>query len=96
MPYADPEAKRRYMKDYRKKYKAQQARAQAPPILKIYFCPRFPGLSIGPIRFSEGFLVTADPETQATIENLVDYGRYICSWVANPDPDPDSRQDFVM
>lgn len=82
MPYKDPERKRHYMKVYKARQRKAKARAQAPPSLKVYFCPRVPGLIIGGIEFRGGLYVTACPEKQRYIEGLVDYGRHIISWVA--------------
>jgi hypothetical protein len=51
---------------------------------KVYICFKFPGLHIEHLTFGNGWLITADPEEQALIEQDPDYGKWIFSWRLEP------------
>jgi hypothetical protein len=96
MPYADPERKKAYQKEYRARLQEAKTRAQAPPTRKVYFCSRFPHLKVGPVEFFDKFYVTDCPEQQRFIEGLEEYGRYIISWPALPGSSDNGSQDFIL
>ena len=77
MPYADPEKRRQFQREY----KRQRRRAQevVNPLLgfKIYICPRFPFLWMTREQFNGGFLITNNPETQAEVEAHSEFARHI-------------------
>jgi hypothetical protein len=69
MPYADPEKRRQFQRQYKRRWRARQARIHPLLGFKIYLCLRFPGLHIpGATSFINGFLITDDPEVQAKVE----------------------------
>ena len=71
MPYKDPEERRRYDREYKRRLRGQQGLSQPgqTPVRKAYICLKFPQLRLLPgIVFLDGWLVTDDPEVQARIE----------------------------
>jgi hypothetical protein len=69
MPYADVEKRRQFQREYKRKWRAKQAKIQPLLGFKVYLCVRFPGLHVpGATSFVNGFLVTDDPTVQAQVE----------------------------
>ena len=56
MPYKNPEKWREYNTLYKQRVRKAQARKQ--PAVRIFICPRFPSLRVGPASFDGGFLIT--------------------------------------
>lgn len=87
VPYKDLEQRRRYDRDYKRRLRAQQgltSRGQTP-VRKAYICLQFPQLRLLPgIVFLNGWLVTDQPEVQASIEQDPEYGKHIFSWRLEP------------
>lgn len=83
MPFKDHEARRDYMRKYKRR---QRERAAQRGLRKCYFCSRFPDLEVGGrIRFVDGFFITGRPEMQQLIEESPEFGRLIVSWPVSPD-----------
>jgi hypothetical protein len=86
LPYNDPETKRAYDREYKKRLRARAGLSQ-PRLTqgrKAYICFHYPGLRIEHLTFQNGWLITNDPEEQALIEADPDYGKLIFSWWLEP------------
>jgi len=85
VPYKDPEARRQYDRDYKKRCRAQEAinKATLTP-RKAYLWFQRPHQRWAGIAFVDGWFITADPEKQATIEANELYGKEIFSWRVEP------------
>jgi len=87
LPYKDPEERRRYDREYKRRLRAQQgltSRGQTP-VRKAYICPKFPQLRLLPgMAFQDGWLISDNPEEQDRIEQHPEYGRHIFSWRLEP------------
>ena len=68
MPYADPERRRQFQREYKRKWRKAQEKINPLRGFKIYICPRFPHLRVGRDQFRDSFLITANPWTQAQVE----------------------------
>lgn len=69
MPYADPEQRRKFQREYKRKWRKAQEKINPLRGVRIYFCQRYPGLHIsGAGTFFNSFLITDDPEVQAKVE----------------------------
>jgi hypothetical protein len=69
MPYADPEKRRQFHKQYKRRWRRAQEKIDPLRGVRIYLCLRFPGLHIpGTTSFYNGFLITDDPQVQAQVE----------------------------
>jgi hypothetical protein len=77
MPYADPEKRRQFQREYKRKWRKTQEKINPLCAFKIYICPRFPFLWMRREQFNGGFLVTANPETQAEVEAHRDFAKFI-------------------
>jgi hypothetical protein len=77
MPYADPERRRQFHREYKRRWR--KARAKIHPLLgfKIYICPRFPHLWVGRDQFRDSFLITDNREVQAQVEAHREFGKAI-------------------
>ena len=82
MPYKDPEERRRYDREYKRRLRGQMGLTSPDqtPVRKAYICFRFPELALPTIPFRNGWFVTDNPEEQAHIEQNPSYGREIFSW----------------
>jgi hypothetical protein len=77
MPYADPEKRRQFQREYKRKWRKKQEKINPLCAFKIYICPRFPFLWMTREQFNGGFLITNKPETQAEVEAHRDFGKFI-------------------
>ena len=77
MPYADPEKRRQFQREYKRAWRERQKKINPLRGFKIYVCPRFPYLRVARDCFYNGFLVTNDPEVQAQVEAHREFGRFI-------------------
>lgn len=85
MPYKDPEARRIYERDYKRRRRMEKTAATPnEPRRKAYICPAFPHFRLPGIVFKNGFFVTADETVQAVIERHPAYGIQVFSWVLEP------------
>lgn len=76
MPYKDPEKRRTFHREYKRRRRAELAH----PLTKfrVYICPQIPFLRVGPgISFENGFFVTDCPESQNMVEANREFGRHI-------------------
>ena len=77
MPYKDPAVRRDFQRQYKRKWRAKQAKIHPLLGFKIYVCPRFPFFWVGRTQFIGGFLVTDNPEVQAEVEAHHEFARFI-------------------
>jgi hypothetical protein len=86
VPYKDPEQRRRYDREYKRRLRAQQGLTKPGPTpgRKAYLCLRFPHLSLKGLVFCDGWFFTDNPEEQAIIEQDQVYGQQIFSWRVEP------------
>jgi hypothetical protein len=86
LPYKDPEARRRYDREYKRRLRAQRGlTSRSPsPVPKAYICLKFPHLRLPGIVFRDGWFITDNPFEQATLEQHPEYGRHIFSWRLEP------------
>jgi hypothetical protein len=86
VPYKDPEKRRRYDREYKRRMRAQQGLTNRGQTRgrKAYICLRVPHLRLPGIAFQDGWFVTDKPEEQARIEQNPSYGREIFSWRLEP------------
>ena len=83
MPYADPEKRREFDRERKRRQRAEAGVSTRNPaqMVKGYICLQVPQLRLpGGISFRHGFFVTADPKQQAMIEGDPAYGTDIFSW----------------
>ena len=82
MPYKDPEERRRYDREYKRRLRGQKSVTNSgqAPVRKAYICFKFPELKLPGIPFHNGWFVTDNPEEQARIEQKPLYGIEIFSW----------------
>jgi hypothetical protein len=88
LPYKDPEERRRYDREYKRRLRAQPGltKPRQTPGRKAYICPKFPRLRLLPgIVFQDGWLISDNPEEQSRIEQHPEYGRHIFSWRVEPE-----------
>jgi len=88
LPYKDPEEKRRYDREYKRRRRAQQRLVQPGQtrVRKAYICLKFPQLRLKGLVFRDGWLISDNPEDHAIIEQDPSYGREIFSWRLEPEP----------
>jgi hypothetical protein len=77
MPYADPEIRRQFQREYKRKWRARQAKIQPLLGFKIYICPRFPYFPLARVRFDNGFLITKEVGIQTEVERHREFGKFI-------------------
>lgn len=68
MPYANPEKRRQFQREYKRKWRKTQEKINPLRAFRVYICPRFPYLWVGRVQFNGGFLITDNPEVQAEVE----------------------------
>ena len=84
MPYKDPEKRREYQREYKRRQRAGLSNP-GEPVTKCYFSLDDPELNLGHgVEFGERYYFTADPEEQDFIESHEGYGEYILSWEVEP------------
>jgi hypothetical protein len=76
MPYKDPERRREFQREYKRKWRKAQEKINPLCGFKIYICPRFPYLRVGRDQFRESFLITDSPETQGEVERHPEFLGY--------------------
>lgn len=98
MPYKDPEERRTYQREYKRRQRAaarranpkcqtwsNPGRARQTGKRKAYICPKVPNYRIAGIgAFKNGFFITELLEEQQRIESDPLYGEEIFSWVLEP------------
>lgn len=77
MPYADPEKRRQFQREYKRKWRKAQGKINLLRAFKIYLCVRIPDLRMPGASFRDSFLITSDPEVQARVERHREFGRSI-------------------
>jgi hypothetical protein len=82
LPYSDPEVRRRYDREYKRRLRAQKrlTNPDQTPVRKAYICLKVPHLRLPGIAFRDGWFITDNPEEQDSIEQGPFYGRDIFSW----------------
>jgi hypothetical protein len=77
VPYKDPEKRRQFQKEYKRKWRAAQAKNHPFKGVKVYLCARFPSLNVGLASFDGGFLITGRRDVQLQVERHPEFGRFI-------------------
>ena len=77
MPYADPERRQQFQREYKRKWRKAQEIINPLSGFRVYICPRFPFLWAGKGQFNGGFLITDDPEIQSQVERHSEFARHI-------------------
>ena len=81
MPYKDPEKRRRFHKEYKRRWRRAQEIIDPLRGVRIYLCVRFPTLHIpGATSSFNSFLITGDPQIQAQVEEHPEYAVTIFPW----------------
>jgi len=75
MPYKDPEKRRQYNTQYKQRWRKKKAKNQ--PGVRIFICPRFPGLRVGLAFFDNGFLITSRNDVIEQVLRHHEYMRFI-------------------
>jgi hypothetical protein len=85
MPHKDPEKRRRYQREYKRRQRARERLYSLgqPRGVKAYICWRVPSYRLPGITFKNCLFVTADPQEQARIEADALYGLDIFGWKLN-------------
>jgi hypothetical protein len=86
VPYKDPETRRRYDREYKRRLRAQKRLTHPGQtgVRKAYICLKFPHLRLPGIAFRDGWFITDKRDEQAKIEQHPSYGREIFSWRLEP------------
>jgi len=86
LPYKDPEERRSYDREYKRRLRGQKGLTNLgqTPVRKAYLCLKFPDLPLPGMSFRDGWLITDNPEEQARIEQSSWYGSVIFSWRLEP------------
>jgi hypothetical protein len=77
VPYKDPERRRQFQKEYKRKWRKAQEKINPLRAFTVYICPRFPFLWMTKEQFVNGLLVTSSRATQIEIEAHRDFGKFI-------------------
>jgi hypothetical protein len=78
MPYVDPERRRQFHREYKRRWRAKKKKISPFLDYKIYLCVRFPTLHLpGGTSFFNSFLITNNPKVQAQVEQHDLFGRDI-------------------
>ena len=77
MPYADPEKRRQFQREYKRKWRKAQERINPLRGFRVYVCPRFPFFRLARVCFDNGFLITSDVAVQSQVEAHHEFGRFI-------------------
>jgi hypothetical protein len=77
VPYADPEKRRQFQRQYKRKRRKAQEKINPLRGFRVYICPRFPFLWAGKGQFNCGFLITDNPEIQSQVERYSEFARHI-------------------
>lgn len=82
MPHKDPEKRRQYQTEFKRRKRARdrQVSPVQPKVVKAYICWRTPNFRLPGIVFKNCLFVTSDPEEQARIEADALYGVDIFGW----------------
>jgi hypothetical protein len=83
MPFKDPEKRR----EYHRQYKRRQREGLSNPgetVTKCYLCPDIPDLVLQLRAFKNGFYISANREDQAIIEGHQYYGWHIFAFQVEP------------
>jgi len=93
MPYSDPERRRQFHREYKRKWRKAQEKINPMRGFKVYVCPRFPNSRLAGFYFENGFLITDDPEVQAHVEQHHEFGRFIFALVMDLTCTPTEEED---
>jgi hypothetical protein len=86
VPYSNVERRRQFQREYKRKWRAKQAKIQPMAAFRIYFCQRYPTLHIsGAGTFFNSFLISNDREAQRMIEAHDLFGVHIFCLALNLD-----------
>jgi hypothetical protein len=77
VPYADPERRRQFQREYKRKRRKEQEKINPLRGFKIYICLRFAYIWVGREQFNGGFLITNNPETQTKVEAHSYFAKFI-------------------
>ena len=77
MPYADPEKRRQFQREYKRKWRKKKEIINPLRGFRVYVCTKFPDLWMRREKFVFGLLVTNNPETQAEVEAHRDFAKLI-------------------
>jgi len=79
MPYKDPEKRRTYQREYKRRLRANEGLTSTcqTQTVRAYICFKAPQLRLPGIAFKFGLFVTDQLEEQAMIENDELYGKEI-------------------
>jgi hypothetical protein len=77
VPYADPERRRQFHKEYKRRWRKAQEKIDPLRSVKIFVCTRFPTLHVAGTSFFNCFLITDDPKVQAEVEAHDLFGKAI-------------------
>jgi hypothetical protein len=82
MPYKDPEKKRKYHREYRRRQRDREGLTSPnqTQVVKAYICWGMPNFRLPGIAFKNCLFVTANPEEQARIEADELYGVDVFGW----------------
>lgn len=78
MPYADPERRRQFQREYKRKIRIALGKNSPLKEFRIYLCQKYPNMHIpGGGCFYQGFLITDDPTVQARVQGHELFGKDI-------------------
>lgn len=90
MPYKDPEKRRTFHREYKRKWRQVHTKNQPLKGVKIFICARFPDLNLGLASFVGGFLITSRDDVVERILRDPDFMRFIfpisMDWDLVPNP----------
>ena len=85
MTYADPERRRQFQREYKRKWRKAQEKINPLRAFKIYLCLKLPNLRMPGASFRDCFLITCDPEIQGRVERHPGFGKFIFSLALSSD-----------
>jgi hypothetical protein len=77
VPYADPEKRRQYQRQYKYNMRKKQEKSSPLRLFKVYLCLKFPNMTVGGSNFFNGFLITDNPSLQFAVENHILFAKDI-------------------
>jgi hypothetical protein len=77
MPFKDPEKRRQFQREYKRKWRKAQEKIHPLEGFRIFICPRFPGLNIGLSSFEGGFIISNRNDVIEQVLRHPEYGRFI-------------------
>jgi len=77
MPYADPEKRRQFQREYKRKWRKAQDKINPLRAFRVYICIQYPFLWVGRKQFINGFLVTDDARVMVEVERHQAFAKFI-------------------